>query len=148
MSQDFLHRVSSGLFFSLRNQCFRVLRDATQLWYKFHNSHSILVVAISSFVGIAAFLWLFVWLFVNLVMRELSLIPGFASRFSFIKLTFGRMPTLTPAFVVHLLLSSPHVQHQVSLILWFSAVKPASYVIARLRGPSREVLQCSLPSRM
>ena len=50
-SQDFLHRFSPGLFSSLRNQCFRVLRDATQLWYNFHNSHSILVVAFSSLVG-------------------------------------------------------------------------------------------------
>ena len=50
-SQDFLHRVSPGLFSSLRNQCFRVLRDATRLWFNFHNSHSILVVAFSFFCG-------------------------------------------------------------------------------------------------
>ena len=42
-------------------------------WYNFHNGHSILVVAFSSFVGIVAFLWLFVWLFINLVMREQTL---------------------------------------------------------------------------
>ena len=29
---------------TLRNQRIRVLRDATQLWYDFHNSHRILVV--------------------------------------------------------------------------------------------------------
>ena len=60
-SQDFLYRISPGLFASLRNLCFRVLRDATQLWYKFRNSHSILVVAFSSFVGMVVFLRLFVW---------------------------------------------------------------------------------------
>ena len=81
-----VHRVSPGLFSSLRNQCFRVLRDATQLWYNFHNSHSILVVAFSSSVGIVAFLWLFVWLFVNLMLREQTLIPGFASRFCFVRI--------------------------------------------------------------
>ena len=81
-----VHRVSPGLFSSLRNQCFRVLREATQLWYNFHNSHSILVVAFSSSVGIVAFLWLFVWLFVNLMLREQTLIPGFASRFCFVKI--------------------------------------------------------------
>ena len=80
------------MFSSLRNQCFRVFRDATQLWYYFHNSHSILVVAFSSFVGVVAFLWLFVWLLVNLMMREQTLIPGFATRFCFVKLTLGRMP--------------------------------------------------------
>ena len=35
----------------MRNQCIRVLRDATQLWYTFHNSHSILVVVFSSCCG-------------------------------------------------------------------------------------------------
>ena len=75
-SQDFLHRVSPGLFSSLRIQCFRVLRDATQLWYSFHNSHSMFVVAFSSFVGMIALFRLFVWLFVNLMMREQTLIPG------------------------------------------------------------------------
>ena len=84
-----------GWFASLRNQCFRVLRDATQLWYNFHNSHSILVVAFSSCVGIVAFLWMFVWLFINLVMREQTLIPNFAFRFCFVKLTLGRMPIFT-----------------------------------------------------
>ena len=76
-------------------------------------------------------------------------------------------------FVVHLLLASVHTPHQVSLILQdsekngsssflvqsgelalilhfplvpvFTVVKPASYVIARLRGPSRAVSQCILP---
>ena len=54
--QDFLHRVSPGLFSTSKNQCFRVLRDATQLWYNFH----IIVVVFSSFLVIAAFLWLLV----------------------------------------------------------------------------------------
>ena len=61
----------------------------------FHNSHCILVVAFSSCVGIVAFLWLFDWLFINLVMREQSLITGFAARFCFVKLTLGRMPIFT-----------------------------------------------------
>ena len=93
--QDSLHRVSPGMCSSLRNQCFRVLRDATQFWYNFHNSHSIIVVAFSSFVGMVAFLWLFVWLFINLMMRDQILIPGFATRFSFVDFTPGRMPMLT-----------------------------------------------------
>ena len=78
-------------------------------------------------------------------------------------------------FVVHLLLSSVHTQHQVSLILQDSekngsssflvqsdklvlvhhfpvvpvctVVKPASYAIARHRGPSRAATQCFLPNR-
>ena len=91
-SKDFLHEVSLGLFASLRNQRIRVLRDAIHLWYICHNSHSIFVVAFSSFVGIVEFLWLFVWLFINLMMREQTLISGFASRFCFVKLTLGRMP--------------------------------------------------------
>ena len=45
----------------------------------FQNSHCILVVASSSFVGIVAFLWLFVWFFINLMMRERTLIPSFAA---------------------------------------------------------------------
>ena len=94
-SQDFLHQVSPGLFSSLRIQCFRVSREATQLWYNSHNSHSILVVVFSSLVGTVAFLWLFVWLFINLVMREQTLIPSFTSRFCFVEVTFGRMPIFT-----------------------------------------------------
>ena len=78
-------------------------------------------------------------------------------------------------FVVHLLLVSVHIPHQVSPILHdsekngsssfliqsdklvlflhfplvpvYTVVKPASYVIARLRGPSRAVSQCFLPNR-
>ena len=78
-------------------------------------------------------------------------------------------------FVVHLPLASVHTPHQISLTLQdseknrsssflvqrdklvlvlhfllvpvFSVVKPASYVIARLRGPSRASSQCSLPNR-
>ena len=94
-SQDFLHRFSPGLFSSLRNQCFRVLRDATQLWYNFHKSHRILVDAFSVFVGMVAFLWLFVWLFINLMMRDQTLISGFATRFCLGKLTLGRVPIFT-----------------------------------------------------
>ena len=86
-SQYFLHRVSPRLFSYLRKQRIRVLRDATQLRYNFHNSHRVLVVAFSSCVGIMAFLWLFVWLFINLMMREQTLIPGFTARFCFVKLT-------------------------------------------------------------
>ena len=37
-------------------------------------------------VGRAAFLWFFVWLFINLMMREQTLIPGFATRFCFVKI--------------------------------------------------------------
>ena len=87
-SQDFLHRVCRGLFASFRNQRIRVFRDATQLWYNFHSSHSVLVVAFSSFLGIVAILWLFVWLLINLMMREQTLIPGFASRFCFVTLNW------------------------------------------------------------
>ena len=35
---------------------------------------------------IVAFLWLFVWLFINLMMREQTLIPGFATRLFFCKI--------------------------------------------------------------
>ena len=38
---------------------------------------------------------LFVWLFVNLMMREQTLVSCVSSRFSFVGLTFGRMPILT-----------------------------------------------------
>ena len=79
----------------MKIQCFPVLRDATQLCYNSHNSHRILVVAFSSFVGIVAFIWLFVWLLVNLMTREQTLIPGFTSRFCFVELTLGRMPIFT-----------------------------------------------------
>ena len=88
-SQHFLHRVSPGLCAYLRYQRIRVLRDATQLWYNCHNSHSILVVAFSFFVGIVAVLGLFAWLFINLMMREQTLITGFAPRFCIEKLTLG-----------------------------------------------------------
>ena len=46
------------------------------------------------FCGNGSFFLLFV-LFVNLVMREQALIPGFASRFCLKDLTLGRMPILT-----------------------------------------------------
>ena len=44
---------------------------------------------------IVALFLLFVWLFVNLMMREQTLIPGLTTRFIFFELTFGRMPILT-----------------------------------------------------
>ena len=47
--KDFLHRVSTKLFRSLRNECIRVLRCTTRLWYAFHNSHSAFVFTFSSF---------------------------------------------------------------------------------------------------
>ena len=71
------------------------LAKRNQLWYNFHNSHSVLVVAFSSFVGIVAFLWLLVRLFINLMMREQTLITGFAARFFFVEFAFGRMPKFT-----------------------------------------------------
>ena len=58
-SKTFCNRVSPGLFSSLRNQHIRVLRDASLLWYNFHSSHRILVVAFSSFVGMVALFWFF-----------------------------------------------------------------------------------------
>ena len=42
---------------------------------------------------LAAFLWLFVWLLINLLMREQTLLSGFALRFCFVNLTLGWMPT-------------------------------------------------------
>ena len=89
--QDFLHRVSPGLSSTLRNQCFRVLRDATQLWYNFH----IIVVAFSSFLGIAAFLWLLVWLFVNLMCRKQTFVSSLTTRFILIELALRRVPIFT-----------------------------------------------------
>ena len=66
--QDFLHRVSPRLS-TLRNECIWILWYTTQLWYTFQNSHSILVIAFSSFWWIVAFLWFSIWLFINLMMR-------------------------------------------------------------------------------
>ena len=57
----------------------------------FHKSHSTRVVAFSV---LKAIFRLFTWLFFNLVVREQTLVPCFASRFSFIELTFGRIPIL------------------------------------------------------
>ena len=98
-SQDILHRVSPGLFASLRIQCVRILRDATHLRYKFHNSLCILVVACSSFAGMVTLCRLFVCMFINLIMREQLLIPCFTFRFVVVELTIGRMSTLTSDFV-------------------------------------------------
>ena len=90
-SQDSLQWVSRGLFSPLRNQCIRVLRDATQLRYNFHNSHSIPVVPFSSLRKLV-FLWLFVWLFINLMLREQTLFSSFATRFCSVEFTLGKMP--------------------------------------------------------
>ena len=59
----------------------------------FHNCHNVLVVAFSFFWNSS--LGLFVWLFINLVMREHTFVPGFASRSCFVKVTLGRMPVFT-----------------------------------------------------
>ena len=85
------------LFSSLRNQRIRVLRDATQLWYNFSQQPQRSCRRFLFFFGrgIVALLSVFVWLFIDLMMREQTRIPGFASRFCFIKLTLGRMPIFT-----------------------------------------------------
>ena len=90
-----LHRVSPELSASLRIQRLRVLRDATHLRSNVHNSCSIFVVAFSSFLGVVALLRLFIRLFVNLVMREQTLVPGFTTRFCLVELTIGTMPIFT-----------------------------------------------------
>ena len=84
-SQDFLHRVSPGLFASLGIQELRVLRDATHLRYNFHNSHCIFVAAFSSYVGRhgRSFSAFHGRLFINLMVREQTLIACFTSRFMF-----------------------------------------------------------------
>ena len=61
----------------------------------FHNSHSIFVIDFSLFFWQVPLFRPFICLFINLVMREQTLVPCLTSRFSFIELTFGRMPTLT-----------------------------------------------------
>ena len=82
-------------FSTFKNQCFRVLRNATQLWYNFHNSHSIFVVACSSFVEMVALLRLFVWLLVNLIMPDQTTCPRLYIPLLFVKWTLGRMPIFT-----------------------------------------------------
>ena len=63
-----------------------VLWYATQLSHSFHNSYCTFVTTVlRPFVGLSF----------NLVVREQTLVPCFASRFSFIELTFGRMPIVT-----------------------------------------------------
>ena len=93
--KTFLQRVSPGLFASLRHQRIRVLRDATQLWYNFHNCHSILVVAFSSLLGKVAFLWLFCVVVHQPYDAGTNICPRLyiPIRF-FIEMTFGRMPLL------------------------------------------------------
>ena len=68
-----------------------VLRDTSQSWYSFSQwlQHVCL-----RFSFLKALCRLFICLFFNLVVRAQTLVSCFASRFSFIELTFGRMPTL------------------------------------------------------
>ena len=66
------------------NECFRVLRDATQPWYTIHNSHSVILVAFSS-PGCSS----------TLVMWKQTLVSSLTTRFAFIELTLGRMPKFT-----------------------------------------------------
>ena len=94
-SQDFLHRVSPGTVFHFEKPMLPSLARRNPIVIHFSQSHSILVVAFSSSLGIVAFLWLFVWLFINLVMREQTLVSGFTTRFIFFELALGRMPILT-----------------------------------------------------
>ena len=94
-SRDFFASGFPGLFASLRNQCFRVLRDATQLRFNFHNSHCIFLSSLSLLLWDLYFSWLFVWLFIHLMMQEQTLISRFASRFNFVELTLGRMSIFT-----------------------------------------------------
>ena len=91
--QDFLHRVAPRLS-TLRNECIWIWWYTTQLWYTFHNSHSILVIVFSSFWDVALFR-LFIWLFINLVMRKQTLVSSLTTRFNFIEWTLGRMPIFT-----------------------------------------------------
>ena len=67
-------------------------RDPTHLWYSFHNSYSTLVVAFSVLKALSL---LFTWLFFNVAVWKQTLVPCFASRFSSMELTFGRMPIHT-----------------------------------------------------
>ena len=94
-SQDFLHRVSW---------------DCLPLW-ETNTSEScetqpnwgtIFAMATACLSSLSFLLWesqpffgFFVWLLINLMMREQTLIPGFTSRFSFVELTLGWMPTFT-----------------------------------------------------
>ena len=55
----------------------------------FHCSHCTFVTTL---------LRLFIWLLLNLPLRKRALLGGFTSRFGLIKLTFGRMPTVTKQF--------------------------------------------------
>ena len=51
--------------------------------------------SLSQCLRVVALFWLFAWLFVNLMMREQTLITSFAARFCFAKLTLGWMPIFT-----------------------------------------------------
>ena len=62
-------------------------RNTTKLRYSFRNSCSTLVVAFSVLKVFSAFYLV--------VLQQQTLVPCVASRFSFIELTFGRMPMLT-----------------------------------------------------
>ena len=72
----------------------RVLRGTTQLWYNFSQKPQHFCRRFLFLCGNGSYLSAF-WLFVNLMMREQTLIPGFTSRFCFVKLTFGKMPLFT-----------------------------------------------------
>ena len=56
-------------------------RHTTQLWYSFHKSYSTLVVAFSPFFGMVSLFRLLVWLFINLMIREQTLIPALPIQF-------------------------------------------------------------------
>ena len=55
------------------------------MWYSFHNSDSIFVVAFSSLLGMVALFGLLFGCSSTLVVREQTLILGFAARFCFVK---------------------------------------------------------------
>ena len=85
---------SSPRLSTLRNRCIWILWYTTHLWYTFHNSHSILVIAFSFWGDVAVFRH-FIWLIINLVMRKQTLVSSLTTRFTFIELALGRMPIFT-----------------------------------------------------
>ena len=85
----------TGTVFLFKKPMLLSLARRNPIVVHFHNSHSVLVFAFSSFVGIVAFVWLFVWLFVNLMMREQTLISSFTSRVFFVELALGKMLIFT-----------------------------------------------------
>ena len=94
-SQNLLHRVSPRLCASLRFQWFWVLRDTTQLCYKFHKSDSSFVFAFSSLVGMVALCGALL-----LVARQpcgagIDTYPLLYSLFCLSELTLGRLTIVT-----------------------------------------------------